>query len=149
VITTTLLMAMLALTSDAQARSPGGRHSRSGHKSRHFRLVKRASHHRRSLSKSYRARYRRHLALASRFHHDRGFRKSYLSRSRFYRQWTHKCYWNRYRCTCYWCPRALGWFYWCGPCNCYMPIDNIEEYPPDEDAGAYGIAPRMCMPRLR
>jgi hypothetical protein len=26
-------------------------------------------------------------------------------------------------------------FYWCGPFDCYLPLDCIDDYPPDDDDG--------------
>jgi hypothetical protein len=42
-----------------------------------------------------------------------------------------KCVWSsKFGCFLFWCPLKCGWFYFYDVCDCYVPICDIDDYPP-------------------
>lgn len=49
---------------------------------------------------------------------------------RDHRQWTCRYQWEKYGCTCYYCPYTTCWYYWCEVDACYYPVAHITKQPP-------------------
>jgi hypothetical protein len=49
---------------------------------------------------------------------------------RDHRQWTCRYQWEKYDCTCYYCPYTTCWYYWCEVDVCYYPVSHIVKMPP-------------------
>jgi hypothetical protein len=43
--------------------------------------------------------------------------------------WSRTRWSKRYGCECYYCPTTCGWYYWCAPQSCYMPVSCYQQYP--------------------
>src|ERR1043165_10207636 len=54
------------------------------------------------------------------------------SHNRGYRGWSHYCWFPSYRCYGYYSPTDACWYYWYGPGNCYLPVSEMENKPPDD-----------------
>lgn len=62
--------------------------------------------------------------------HGHGFRH------RGFRNWNRYCWFPSYGCYGYFCPDDGLWYYWYGPNNCYLPVDDMAAYPPDDSVNA-------------
>ncbi len=54
----------------------------------------------------------------------------YRSLHRDYRGWRGSYWNNRYGCRYYFCPEASCYYYWYAPSACYLPVSQIDTYPP-------------------
>jgi hypothetical protein len=88
------------------------------------------------------------------YHHDYGTRFShgYYYYGRNHDHWTHRYYWPRYGCDCYWCPSTSCWYYWCEPRCCYLPVSCIEYAPPviqsSAAASSAAVGPTVIAPTI-
>jgi len=62
--------------------------------------------------------------------HGTKFSNGYFYSGKKHFQWTHRCYYPKYRSYCYYCPSACSWYYWCEPKACFYPVSYIEKARP-------------------
>ena len=49
----------------------------------------------------------------------------YAYKGKGQRHWSHRCWYGKYGCECYYCPYARCWYYWYQPACCYYPVNYL------------------------
>lgn len=126
-----LATALLASPTTVEAKGPGKPGHGVVHKPAHVSHYK--PHYTPAYRPDYRPVYQHHHKVVQNYHGSYGkkFSHGYAYHGKTHRHWTHRTYWSRHNCYCYWCPSTTCWYYWCQPRGCYYPVSYVAEAPPN------------------
>ena len=68
-----------------------------------------------------------HSGQAGHGHHGTG-------KPRNWNSWSRYCWFPAYNCYGYFCSCDNTWYYWYGPSDCFLPISDMPNFPPDSSA---------------